>query len=36
MSYLDEYRAPAVFLLADGSGFMAGADPKVDEGHTVW
>ncbi|KAJ5105919.1 short-chain dehydrogenase [Penicillium alfredii] len=36
LSFADEYRAPAVFLLADGSGFMTGADLKVDGGHTAW
>ncbi|KAJ4378639.1 hypothetical protein N0V86_005509 [Didymella sp. IMI 355093] len=29
----DDFKAPAVFLLADGSGFMTGADLRVDGGH---
>ncbi|KAH7383775.1 hypothetical protein BKA66DRAFT_584221 [Pyrenochaeta sp. MPI-SDFR-AT-0127] len=29
----DDFKAPAVFLLADGSRFMTGADLRVDGGH---
>ncbi|KAH8649132.1 NADP-dependent mannitol dehydrogenase [Xylariales sp. PMI_506] len=29
----DDFKAPAVFLLADGSSFMTGADLRVDGGH---
>ncbi|UPX18533.1 uncharacterized protein EKO05_0008830 [Ascochyta rabiei] len=29
----DDFKAPAVFLLAQGSGFMTGADLRVDGGH---
>jgi len=36
ISATDEYRAPIIFLLADGSNFMTGADLKVDGGHTAW
>lgn len=31
----EDFKAPAVFLLADGSSFMTGADLKVDGGHTA-
>lgn len=36
MSYPDEFRAPVVFLLADGSSYMTGADLRVDGGHCAW
>jgi NAD(P)-dependent dehydrogenase (short-subunit alcohol dehydrogenase family) len=36
MSYADEYRAPVIFMLSDGSGFMTGADLRVDGGHCAW
>lgn len=29
----EDFKAPAVFLLADGSSFMTGADLRVDGGH---
>ncbi|ORY66575.1 uncharacterized protein BCR38DRAFT_430724 [Pseudomassariella vexata] len=29
----DDFKAPAIFLLADGSKFMTGADLRVDGGH---
>jgi NAD(P)-dependent dehydrogenase (short-subunit alcohol dehydrogenase family) len=29
----EDYKAPAVFLLASGSSFMTGADLRVDGGH---
>ena len=32
----DEYRAPVLFLLGDGSSFMTGADLRVDGGHCAW
>lgn len=32
----DEYRAPVVFMLGDGSNFMTGADLRVDGGHCAW
>lgn len=31
-----EFRAPVVFLLADGSSFMTGADLRVDGGYRAW
>ena len=30
---VDDFKAPAVFLLANGSSFMTGADLRVDGGH---
>ncbi|KAL1985498.1 hypothetical protein VTN96DRAFT_7828 [Rasamsonia emersonii] len=36
LSTTDEYRAPIIFLLSDGSSFMTGADLRVDGGHTAW
>lgn len=33
LSTADEFKAPAVFLLSDGSSFMTGADLRVDGGH---
>lgn len=32
----EEYRAPVLFLLSDGSSFMTGADLRVDGGHCAW
>lgn len=29
----DDFKAPTVYMLADGSGFMTGADLRVDGGH---
>lgn len=29
----EDFRAPTIFLLADGSSFMTGADLRVDGGH---
>jgi len=29
----EDFKAPAVFLLADGSSWMTGADLRVDGGH---
>jgi NAD(P)-dependent dehydrogenase (short-subunit alcohol dehydrogenase family) len=29
----EDFKAPVVYLLADGSGFMTGADLRVDGGH---
>ncbi|TVY54108.1 D-arabinitol 2-dehydrogenase [ribulose-forming] [Lachnellula cervina] len=35
-SHPEEYRAPILFLLSDGSSFMTGADLRCDGGHTAW
>ena len=29
----EDFKAPTVYLLADGSSFMTGADLRVDGGH---
>lgn len=36
LSYPEEYRGAAVFLLSEASSFMTGADLKIDGGHTAW
>lgn len=36
LSTADEFRAPVLFMLADGSSFMTGADLRVDGGHCSW
>lgn len=36
LSTVDEFRAPMLFLLSDGSSFMTGADLRVDGGHCAW
>lgn len=36
ISLPEEYRAPVLFLLGDGSTFCTGHDLKVDGGHTSW
>ncbi|KAI1321398.1 oxidoreductase [Xylariaceae sp. FL0255] len=36
LSTVDEFRAPVLFLLGDGSSFMTGADLRVDGGHCTW
>lgn len=36
LSTVDEFRAPVLFLLGDGSSFMTGADLRVDGGHCAW
>ncbi|KAH7117891.1 hypothetical protein B0J11DRAFT_560996 [Dendryphion nanum] len=35
-SNVEEYRAPCLFLLGEGSSFMTGADLRVDGGHCAW
>lgn len=36
LSYPEEYRGAAVFLLSDASSFMTGADLRMDGGHAAW
>ncbi|RAK95507.1 short-chain dehydrogenase [Aspergillus ibericus CBS 121593] len=36
LSTVDEFRAPVLFMLGDGSSFMTGADLRVDGGHCSW
>ncbi|KAH8748902.1 oxidoreductase [Diaporthe sp. PMI_573] len=36
LSYVDEFRAPVLFLLGDGSSFMTAADLRVDGGYCAW
>ncbi|KAJ3529529.1 hypothetical protein NM208_g9720 [Fusarium decemcellulare] len=36
LSKVDEFRAPILFLLGDGSSFMTAADLRVDGGHCAW
>ncbi|ETS78615.1 hypothetical protein PFICI_10677 [Pestalotiopsis fici W106-1] len=36
LSTVDEFRAPILFMLGDGSSFMTGADLRVDGGHCAW
>jgi len=36
ISQPEEFRAPILFLLSDGSSYMTGADLRVDGGHCAW
>ncbi|KAK3336700.1 hypothetical protein B0T19DRAFT_47372 [Cercophora scortea] len=36
LSYPNEYRGAAVFLLSEASSFMTGADLRIDGGHCAW
>ncbi|KAJ4393156.1 hypothetical protein N0V93_002363 [Gnomoniopsis smithogilvyi] len=36
LSYPEEYRGAAVFLLSDASSFMTGSDLRIDGGHAAW
>ncbi|KAF2016374.1 NAD(P)-binding protein [Aaosphaeria arxii CBS 175.79] len=36
VSQVQEFRAPCLFLLGEGSSYMTGADLRVDGGHCAW
>ena len=36
LSYPQEYRGAAVFLISDASSFMTGSDLRIDGGHAAW
>ncbi|KAL4922558.1 hypothetical protein BDW62DRAFT_172817 [Aspergillus aurantiobrunneus] len=36
LSYPQEYRGAAVFLISDASSFMTGSDLRMDGGHAAW
>lgn len=36
LSTVDEFRAPILYMLGDGSSFMTGTDLRVDGGHCSW
>ena len=36
LSTADEFIAPVLYLLGDGSSFMTAADLRVDGGHCAW
>jgi NAD(P)-dependent dehydrogenase (short-subunit alcohol dehydrogenase family) len=36
LSYPEEYRGAAIFLLSDASSFMTGGDLRIDGGHCAW
>ncbi|PYI06057.1 short-chain dehydrogenase, partial [Aspergillus sclerotiicarbonarius CBS 121057] len=36
LSTVDEFRAPVLYMLGDGSSFMTGTDLRVDGGHCSW
>ncbi|KAH6644796.1 hypothetical protein C7974DRAFT_28077 [Boeremia exigua] len=36
ISQPEEFRAPVLFLLSEGSSYMTGADLRVDGGHCAW
>ena len=36
LSIFDEFRAPILYMLGDGSSFMIGADLRIDGGHCAW
>jgi NAD(P)-dependent dehydrogenase (short-subunit alcohol dehydrogenase family) len=36
LSYPEEYRGAAIFLLSNASSFMTGADLRIDGGHCAW
>ena len=36
LSYPEDYRAIAVYLMGKGSSFMTGSDLRIDGGHAAW
>ncbi|KAH7396040.1 hypothetical protein BKA64DRAFT_746171 [Cadophora sp. MPI-SDFR-AT-0126] len=36
LSYPEEYRGAAAFLISDASSFMTGSDLRMDGGHSAW
>lgn len=36
LSNVDEFRAPVMFLLGDGSSYMTGSELRIDGGHCAW
>ncbi|RFU30114.1 Triose-phosphate isomerase/Gluconate 5-dehydrogenase, partial [Scytalidium lignicola] len=36
LSYAEDYKGAAVFLISDASSFMTGSDLRIDGGHSAW
>ena len=36
LSYPEDYRGIAVFLMSDSASFMTGSDLRIDGGHAAW